>query len=390
MPRLPRTVVVLGLASLAMDLSSEAIHAVLPLFVTGTLGLSAAWLGVVEGLGQGVALVTRLLSGRLSDRVARRKPLIVAGYGLATAAKPLFALAGGAASILTARLIDRLGKGLRGAPRNALIADVTAADARGAAYGLRESLDSLGAVAGPLAAAALLAWGLGLRELIWLAGLPAGIAVLLVVFGLVERSRSNPTRVATPWRGLIRPLAPVLVLTALFWLARFSEAFVILRAPDAGLSTATTPLVLAATMACYALVAYPAGRWADAAGPRVPLALSLVVLFGAHLALADVSDPRRLWLGALGWGTHLGLAEGTLSALVASFAPTRARGSAFGLAGFVGGVSAALASLIAGWAWSAFGAAVPFLLGAALAAVALVWLALMPRPQSSSTAKPVV
>jgi MFS family permease len=380
--RLPRTIWILGLASLCMDCSSEMIHSLLPVFLVSVLGTSAEVLGLIEGVAEATASIAKMFSGVLSDRWGRRKPLVVFGYGLAALAKPLFPIAGSAAAVLGARFADRLGKGIRGAPRDALVADVTSAEQRGAAYGLRQSLDSLGAVLGPVAAIGLLALLAGsIRGVFWIAVLPAWVAVALLMFGIeepVQHADGRPSRSLPRARDLSqlgRSYWGVVAIGAAFTLARFSEAFLILRAHDLGLRLEWTPLVLVVMNLTYVVSAYPAGRLSDRIGRTGLLAGGLVLLILADVLLAVSMRPSVMFAGVAIWGLHLGLTQGLLSALVADAAPVPLRGSAFGVFHLVVGVSTLVASLLAGLLWEAAGPSATFYAGAGFALAALMVLA---------------
>lgn len=373
----PRGVVVLGLVSLCMDLSSEMIHALLPVFLVSTLGASALTLGWIEGVAEATASVAKLFSGVLSDAWGRRKPLVVAGYALAAATKPLFPLATAPAHVLAARFVDRVGKGLRGAPRDALIADLTPAALRGASYGLRQALDTLGAVGGPLLAVGLMAASSGdVRFVFWVAALPALAAVLLVLAGVEDVAPDPGPR---PLRAPIRsaelsalggPFAALLGVAALGSLARFSEAFLLLRARDAGLSATLVPLTLVAMNVAYAASSYPAGALSDRLGRRALLGVGFGVLVAADLVLALAPGVAAVLAGVALWGLHLGLTQGLFAALVADLAPPRLRGSAFGAFHLTTGATTLAASVLAGALWDGLGPDATFLAGAALAALA--------------------
>lgn len=375
----PRTVWALGFVSLFMDLSSEMIHGLLPVFLVGTLGASAAVVGWIEGLGEATASVFRVVSGWLSDRLGRRKPLAVAGYGLAALSKPLFPLAAAPAAVLAARVADRVGKGIRGAPRDALVADVTPPHALGAAYGLRQALDTVGAVGGPLAAVGLMALYGDARSVFWWALVPAAAAVAILVVAVREPGR--PAAAARPplrWREAVilgGPFWRVVGFGVVFTLARFSEAFLILRAHERGLPLALAPVVLVVMNLVYALSAAPAGSLSDRFDRRVLLAVSLVVLIGADAALAGWGSVAGALVGAALWGLHMGLSQGLLAALVAETAPAPLRGTAFGLFNLASGAALLAASVIAGWLWEAFGPAATFQAGALFAVLALAVLA---------------
>jgi len=376
---LPRTVWALGLVSLLMDSSSELVHALLPVFMTGVLGASMLAVGVVEGIAEGTAAIAKLFSGALSDALGRRKLLVVLGYGLAAAAKPLFPLAGSVPLVLGARFVDRVGKGIRGAPRDAMIADVTPPSLRGTAYGLRQALDSVGAVLGPLAAVALMALlADDIRHVLWVAVLPAVLAVTVLLLGVREPDVPRPVAAASRTASFFRGIGAcgahywmVLLLGTVLTLARFSEAFLVLRAADVGLAIGYVPLVMVAMSAVYALVAYPAGLAADRGHRRALLGWGLAALIAADIALAGAGSIAAVFVGTVLWGTHMGLTQGLLAALVADAAPERQRGTAFGLFNLVTGLALIAASVLAGWLWGAFGPAWTFGCGAVFTAIAL-------------------
>jgi MFS family permease len=379
-PAIPRGVWVLGFVSLLMDLSSEMIHSLLPIYLTVGLGASALVVGMIEGVAESTALIVKVFSGTLSDRWRNRKGLTAVGYGLAAASKPLFALATSPALVFTARFADRIAKGIRGAPRDALIADLTPAAIRGAAFGLRQALDTVGAIAGPLLAMGLMVlWHDDYRAVFWMAVIPATLCVLLVVFGVQEPEKQTSgsdhlLRFATFKSGLsgLTPKFWVVVAAAsALTLARFSEAFLILRASDLGLAPAYAPLVLAGMSLVYAVTAYPAGRLADRMPARNLLAAGLAALIAADVVLALASNVAALAAGVALWGLHMGLTQGLLAAMVAHAAPAELRGTAFGVFNFAMGLAMLLASAIAGALWSYMGPAATFWLGAALAAASL-------------------
>jgi MFS family permease len=374
----------LGFTSLFMDISSELIHGLLPLFLMVSLGASAAVLGLVEGIADATAQIARVFSGWLSDRLGRRKALAVAGYGLAAITKPLFPLAGSVWLVLVARFLDRIGKGIRGAPRDALIADVTQPEARGAAFGLRQSLDTVGATVGPLLAIGLmLLFNDDIRTVLWFAVIPAVIAVAILVLFVKEPERAPPAkRVPIKAREIAR-LGRfywfVVAAGAVFTLARFSEAFLVIRAHDQGLALALAPAVIAVMSLVFAGAAYPAGRLQDRFGARPLLVAGLAVLIAADLLLARGQGLLPIFLGIGLWGLHMGLTQGVLSALVAQAAPARLRGTAFGVFGLVTGLAALLASILAGVLWETTGPATTFLAGAGFAGLALAAFVAVPR-----------
>jgi MFS family permease len=367
-----------------MDLSSEMIHSLLPVFLVTTLGASALAVGLIEGVAEATAAIVKVFSGALSDWLNRRKPLVLLGYGLAALTKPLFPLAQGIGVIVTARFVDRIGKGLRGAPRDALIADLTPLEQRGAAYGLRQSLDTVGAFAGPMVAMALMAVSDdNFRLVFWIAVIPACVCVLLIVFGVQEAERSaRAKQVHLPLRRATLTLLPrrfwwVVIFATVLTLARFSEAFLLLRAADLGLAVTWTPLVLIVMNVVYATSAYPFGLLADnSSNRRQLLAWGIVFLIAADLILACAGTLWWVGGGAALWGLHMGATQGPLATLVADVAPAELRGTAFGVFNLTGGLSLLAASIIAGGLWSAAGPALTFYAGAVFSSFALAGLLL--------------
>lgn len=391
--RLPAGVWVLGGVSLLMDVSSEMIHSLLPLFMVTVLGTSTLAVGLIEGAAEATALMVKVFSGVLSDYFGRRKPLAVAGYALGALSKPLFALATGTGAVVAARLIDRVGKGVRGAPRDALVADIVPARLRGAAFGLRQSLDTVGAFLGPLLAFALmLLWAGDFRAVFWVAVLPGVLAVVLLVFGVREPAapvpaarRTNPISRAALGR-LSRAYWWVVGIGAVFTLARFSEAFLVLRAEQSGIAIAYVPLVMVAMNVVYAACAYPFGRLADRVSHTGLLAGGLVVLIAADLVLASAQGWPGVLLGVALWGVHMGMTQGLLAAMVADTAPADLRGTAYGAFNLVGGVALLLASTLAGWLWQAWGPAATFQAGAVFCVLALAALSYRHRLVRGSSA----
>ena len=384
---LPRAVWALGLTSLLMDTSSELIHGLLPVFLVVTLGASATALGVVEGIAEATAQITRVFSGWLSDVLGRRKALTVAGYGLAAVTKPLFPLANSIGLVLLARFLDRIGKGIRGAPRDALVADLTPADKRGAAFGLRQSLDTVGATLGPAAAIGLMyLFNDDIRTVLWFAVIPAVLAVIVLMVGVKEPAHAEAKARAPLHAREIKELGSaywrVIVAGAVFTLARFSEAFLVIRARDQGLALAWAPAVIAVMSLVYAASAYPAGRLQDRIGARPLLLCGLLVLIAADLVLAFGSTLVAIFLGIGLWGLHMGLTQGVLAALISATAPDRLRGTGFGLFGLITGLASLLASVLAGLLWDRIGAQATFLAGAAFAAASFVAFLLVKRDPS--------
>jgi MFS family permease len=394
----PRSVVALGLVSLLMDISSELIHALLPVFMITVLGASTFAVGLIEGIAEATAAITKIFSGALSDRIGKRKLLVGIGYGLAALTKPIFPLAGSTSEILAARFLDRIGKGIREAPRDALIADVTPAAIRGASYGLRQALDTIGAFAGPLFAVALMAlYADNFRAVFWWALLPAAAAVLLLVRGVREPDnvKAIPAKGHCKGHWPIRnaelkrmpPAYWIVVATgAVFALARFSEAFLVLKAQADGLALALLPLVYVGMNVVYASVAAPAGILSDKIGRENVLLSGLAALTSADLVLAFVPGLGGTIAGVGLWGLYLGLSQGLLSALVADTAPADLRGTAFGLFNLVTGIALLVASTLAGWLWSAFGPTATFAAGAALSATTILIMAFGLRQEPRQTA----
>jgi len=380
----PRGVIALGLVSLLMDISSELIHALLPVFMITVLGASTVAVGLIEGIAEATAAITKVFSGALSDRIGKRKLLVGIGYGLAALTKPIFPLAGTTSAILAARFLDRIGKGIREAPRDALIADITPPAIRGASYGLRQALDTVGAFTGPLLAVGLMAlYADNFRAVFWWALLPAGLAVLLLLFGVREPDDVKATPAQGRWpirtaelKRMSSAYWIVVATGAMFALARFSEAFLILKAQADGLALTLLPLVYVWMNVVYATVAAPAGILSDKIGRQTMLLGALAVLTLADLILAFVPGLVGTILGVGLWGLYLGLSQGLLSALVADTAPDDLRGTAFGLFNLVTGVALLVASTLAGWLWSAFGPTATFAAGAAFSGLSILIMAI--------------
>lgn len=375
---LPATVWSLGFVSLFMDISSEMIHSLLPIFLMSVLGASAEMVGLIEGIGEATASISKLFSGWLSDRIGKRKVLTLIGYGLGALSKPLFALAPSSAWVLGARFSDRLGKGIRGAPRDALIGDVTPPRLRGAAYGLRQSLDTVGAFAGPLMALAIMSFfNDNFRLVFWIAIIPGLIAVLVLALFVTEPQHKarGSARLPVRWADISR-------FSGFFWmavgisvvltLARFSEAFLVLRAQSAGLAVALIPLVLIVMNVVYALSAYPIGTLSDRLDRRAILLAGFAVLIAADLVLAFAPNIWMVMFGIGLWGLHMGMTQGLLAALVADAAAEDVRGTAFGIFSFVSGFALLIASVIAGWLWETIGPGATFLTGAGFTLAGLI------------------
>lgn len=389
-PRIPRDVWVLGLVSLLTDMSSELVHSLLPVFLVTTLGASMVAVGVLDGAAEFVALIVKTFSGRLSDALGKRKALVVLGYGLSALTKPFFPLADSLAWVVGARLVDRAGKGIRGAPRDALIAQITPREIRGAAFGLRQSLDTLGAVAGPLfAIAGMFYFASDIRTVLWLAVIPGALGVLLLVVAVREpatASASQPAQCAASplprrqrsLRTLYEALGPVygwlVAFAMLFMFARGTEAFLVLRAADAGLRDNLVPLSLVVMSVAFTLTSWPAGQWSDKVARTRVLAAGLVTLLIAHLVLASATSVTFVLAGIALWGAHMGLTQGVLSALIADEAPPELRGTAFGIFASASGVALLAVGAVGGVLWERTGARAPFWLGTGAAVLALMLL----------------
>jgi MFS family permease len=387
-PPLPRNVWVLGFISLLMDLSSEIYHALLPAFVTLVLGLPATALGAIDGVAEATANFAKLFSGRLSDRSLKRKPWIVAGYGLAALSKPLFPLAYSAATLLGARFADRIGKGIRGGPRDAMMADETPPEIRGRAFGLRQSLDTVGALLAPLAAIALMAlFASQIRLVFWVAVIPAACSFLLAWLALPEPEQRHGSLKRAPFfagfRQLNKETRRLLAVGFLFGLARFSESFLILKGIEVGLSEALSPTTLALFNLTYVVLAYPAGALSDRMSPRAILMGGIALLVAGDLVLAATDGMAGLVIGVALWGAHMALTQGIFSRMIADSAPEELRATSFGAFWFVNGVAGLLASLGAGLLWDRNGSAATFATSAGVAAMAFAMLSLLEGEPSS-------
>jgi len=378
--QIPVGVWMLGFVSMLMDISSEMVHSLLPMFMVGVLGASAFTVGLVEGLAESMALITKVFSGVLSDYLGKRKGLAVFGYALGALTKPLFAIAGSSGMVLTARLLDRLGKGIRGAPRDALVADIAPPHLRGAAFGLRQALDTVGGFIGPLLAVGLmLLWANDFRRVFWVALIPGLLAVAVMLFGVREPERMQAGGRTNPIRreNLKRLSASfwwAVGIGAVFTLARFSEAFLVLRAQQTGIPIAFVPLVMVAMNLIYSASAYPFGMLSDRVSRTKLLAGGLVVLIAADVVLASSIHPFAVLSGVALWGVHMGMTQGLLATMVADTAPEDLRGTAYGLFNLMSGVAMLVASVLAGLLWDRVGAPFTFYAGAFFCVVALCGL----------------
>jgi len=388
--RIPRTIWALGFVSLFTDLGSEMVHGLLPVLMAGTLGASALMIGLIEGAAEALVLVTKVFSGYFSDAIGRRKPLVLLGYGMAALAKPLFPLADSIATVTTARLLDRFGKGIRGAPRDALVGDLAPPSIRGACFGLRQSMDTIGAVLGPLLAVALLwAFADNIRTVLWFAVLPGliSIALLLTVVPEPNDGERRPARLPITRQGMAHLGAAFWGLVAvggLISLARFSEAFLVLRASERGVPLTFIPLVLVVMSGAYMLSAYPAGRLSDRLPRTAVLAAGMAVLAVANIALALAEGYAMLFAGIALWGLHMGLTQGILASLIADVAPVEYRGTAFGVFSLVSGAGLLAASVLAGLLWDVVNPAATFVAGAVVAVIATVATLRMSSPKGGT------
>lgn len=387
--QIPTGIWVLGFVSMLMDISSEMIHSLLPLFMVTTLGVSAFTVGLIEGLAESTALIVKVFSGVWSDYLGRRKGLALFGYALGAFTKPLFAMAPTIGIVITARLLDRVGKGIRGAPRDALVADIAPLHVRGAAFGLRQSLDTVGAFVGPLLAVTLmLLWANDFRSVFWVAVIPGFMAVALLFFGVHEPShrenikKTNPIR-RENFKRLGSSYWWVVGIGAVFTLARFSEAFLVLRAQQSGIAMALIPLVMVAMNVIYALSAYPFGKLSDRMSHSHLLILGLLVLIAADLVLASSNHWSVILAGVALWGIHMGITQGLLATMVADTTPADLRGTAYGFFNLISGFAMLFASGLAGLLWDHFGASFTFYAGAIFCLIALGGLLLQPKAVNS-------
>ena len=390
---IPRGVWALGLVSMFMDISSEMIHALLPIYLVSVLGVSMLTVGFIEGIAEATAMIVKVFSGALSDWLGKRKLLAVIGYGLAAFTKPVFPLATGIEWIVGARFVDRIGKGIRGAPRDALVADIAPAHMRGASFGLRQSLDTIGAFVGPLLAIGLMLWTMNNFKLVfWIAVIPAFIAFALMVYGVEEPAKKTgavakkPKLQLSDAKRLPGAFWAVVAIMGVFTLARFSEAFLVLKAQHVGMPIALVPAIMVVMNIVYAVVSYPAGALSDRIGRNGILFVGIGLLVVADLILAFGVTVPAVLLGVVFWGLHMGLTQGVLATLVADTAPEDLRGTAFGIFNLAGGVAMLIASVIAGGLWDLYGPRQTFLAGAVFTVIALVGLLIMQRRTSTKNA----
>jgi MFS family permease len=380
---MPTTVIALGFVSLCMDTSSEIIHSLLPAFLVTVLGANGLSIGIIEGVAEATTSISRIFSGAISDWLGKRKLLVLIGYGLAAITKPLFPLATGVGMVFVARFVDRIGKGIRGAPRDALIADVTPLALRGTAFGLRQSMDTVGAFLGPLFAMVIMfTSGEDFRFAFWMAVIPAALAVLLIVYGVREpaglqdaKRRGFPMR-RTEFARLGHEYWWLVGIASVLTLARFSEAFLLLAGQQAGMAIALIPIILVIMNITYATSAYPFGRLADCMSRRILLVMGITLLIAADVVLATSETVWQVMLGAAVWGVHMGATQGLLSAIIADTVPADLRGTAFGFYSLVTGAALLAASVVAGLLWTAVGPTATFAAGAVFAAMAMIGVAL--------------
>lgn len=381
---IPKSIWALGFVSLFMDISSELIHSLLPVFLVSVLGASALSVGFIEGMAEATAAITKIFSGTLSDYLGKRKMLMVVGYGLASVTKPMFPLADSVAWIFSARFIDRIGSGIHGAPRDALIGDIAPSHLRGASYGLRQSLDTFGAFVGPLLAIAFMVLlANDIQAVYWIAVIPAFISVAILIFAVKEPDKPRSEgKARSPIK--IQDLGQIgaaywwlVIVGAVISLARFSEAFLVLRAEHVGLAIALVPMVFVVMNAVYAVSAYPAGTLSDRMDRRIVLAVGLVVLIAADVVLALATGIWLTMAGVVLWGLHMGMTQGLLAAMVVDTTPPKIRGTAFGIFNLVTGLALLGGNLVAGFIWDHYGPSVTFFAGAGITAVALAGLVML-------------
>jgi MFS family permease len=389
-PPIPAGIWVLGFVSLLTDVGSEMVHGLLPVLLAGSLGASMFVIGMLEGTAEAIALIIKVFSGYFSDRIGKRKPLALLGYGMSAIIKPLFPMAGSVTAVVTARCLDRVGKGIRGAPRDALVGQLAPAEARGAAFGLRQSLDTIGAVLGPLIAIGLMSLLLGdIRAVLWFAVIPGVLGVLLLAVGVREPPRTGKASPPLPitragLAQLGRAYWQTMLVGALLSLSRFSEAFLVLRASERGLSNTWVPLVLVIMALSYTLTAYPAGRVSDRLDRRSILAFGMLMLVLGDVVLACATTPTVVMIGVAIWGVHMGASQGVLAALITDVTAPEHRGTAFGVFGLISGIAVLIASAVAGVLWDQVSPAATFWVGAGLALTTTASLLLLPRKAEPS------
>lgn len=379
--RIPAGIWALGFVSMLMDISSEMIHALLPIYMVTVLGTSTLAVGIIEGIAEATASIVKVFSGALSDWLGKRKLLAVVGYGLGALTKPIFPLAGALEWLVAARFVDRVGKGIRGAPRDALVADLAPPEMRGASFGLRQTLDTVGAFTGPLLAIGLMwLFANDFRSVFWVAVLPGALSVAVLVLAVKEPAANTARR---PVHFALRSDA-LAGLGARYWwvvgvavvltLARFSEAFLLLRVQEFGVPAYLLPAVLVVMGVAYSLSAYPVGALSDRVERATLLQASLVLLALADLVLALAPNVAVAAVGVALWGLHMGFSQGILAAMIADTAATDLRGTAFGVFNLLTGLALLAASVLAGGLWDAFGSSATFLTGAAFSGLALLGL----------------
>lgn len=385
MTSMPSGILALGFVSMLTDLSSELIFSLLPVFLVSVLGTNALVIGLIEGFAESIALLIRIFSGMYSDYLGKRKTLALFGYSFSALSKPLFALATNIGMVFLARFLDRIGKGMRGSPRDALIADIAPDNQYGAAYGLRQSLDTVGAIIGPLLALVLMIiWNNNFQAVFWVAVIPGVLSVLVLILFVQEPVKPASAKPINPIQPKeIKKLSHaywyVVIIGAIFTLARFSEAFLLLRAYQIGSPITWVPLILVVMYLMYSVSAYPFGKLADTMNHGKLLIIGLFILITADLILAFSHSLMFIYIGSCLWGLHMGATQGLLVAMVAGTAPDDLRGTAFGFFNFICGIATLIASLLAGLLWDSFGSVFTFSIGALFCVVCLLGISLMPR-----------
>lgn len=379
--RIPSTIWMLGLTSLFMDVSTEIVHSVMPIYLVTVLGASPMLVGAIDGVAEATASIMKVFSGALSDWVGRRKPLAIAGYGMAAITRPILPFASTVTEIFALRILDRIGKGVRVAPRDALVADHVRPEILGAAYGLRQGLDTIGALVGPIIAAIVLASSNNdFQWVFWVSCIPAALCVLIISLGVSEAARpADRPRPAFPLRpSQVRRLRGVfwgsMAIIMLLLIPRFSEGFLLLKAQQSGISVTWVPLLLAAVNLVAAPVSFPAGRLSDRIGRRHLVMSGFAVLVAAQLVLTVTDGPIGVLVGALFWGLHLGMTQGVLAAMIVDHAPADLRGTAFGVFHVASGLAVLVGSFGAGWIWDQLGSTTMFATAAAIGVAGLAAL----------------